>query len=79
VYEAVSKLKIGVSHQSSSLQGSLGYGKSHILAALACLLFREGKLLYSLPARLRVATWTSAGWDLGLVSEALVGSAFSSI
>ncbi|KAA8898507.1 hypothetical protein FN846DRAFT_910036 [Sphaerosporella brunnea] len=49
VYEAVSKLKIGISHQSYSLQGSLGYGKSHILAALACLLLRQGKLVVYLP------------------------------
>ena len=48
VYQAVSNLSWRTG-SNYSLQGSLGSGKSHILAALACLLVKEGKRVVYLP------------------------------
>jgi len=54
VYQAVSNLswRTGTNY---SLQGSLGSGKSHILAALACLLVKEGRRVVYLPDAKRLA------------------------
>jgi len=48
VYQTVSNMS-GRAGTIYSLQGSLGTGKSHILAALVCLLIKEGKRVVYLP------------------------------
>ena len=45
----VLKLKVYVGYSQLYIQGTMGYGKSHILAALACLLTRLGKRVVYLP------------------------------
>src|SRR3984957_7666913 len=45
----VLKLKVYVGYSQLYIQGTMGYGKSHILAALACLLHRLGKRVVYLP------------------------------
>jgi hypothetical protein len=45
----VQSMKLGVSYSQLYIHGSMGYGKSYILAALACLLSRRGKRVVYLP------------------------------
>jgi len=40
LWDAVQSFQIGLGYSQLFLHGNTGYGKSHILAALACLLFR---------------------------------------
>ena len=49
VHNTVSSLKTGGGGTRLYIQGTMGYGKSHILAALACLLYRQGKLVVFIP------------------------------
>jgi len=55
VYQTVSKMSV-TTGMIYSLQGSLGSGKSHILAALVCLLVKEGKRVVYLPEAKQLAT-----------------------
>jgi hypothetical protein len=43
LWGAVQSLRIGSGSSQLFLQGTMGHGKSHMLAALTCLLFRIGK------------------------------------
>ena len=49
VHKTVSSLKAGGGGTRLYIQGTMGYGKSHILAALACLLYRQGKVVVFIP------------------------------
>jgi len=49
VHKIVSSLKTGGGGTRLHIQGTMGYGKSHILAALACLLYRQGKVVVFIP------------------------------
>jgi ABC-type glutathione transport system ATPase component len=55
VYQTVSNMSWATG-TIYSLQGTLGSGKSHILAALACLLLKEGKRVVYLPDARVLAT-----------------------
>lgn len=43
VLHKIEDLKIPLGYSKFHIYGSIGYGKSHILAAMACLLFQQGK------------------------------------
>ena len=45
VHKTVSSLKPGGGGTRLYIQGTMGFGKSHILAALACLLYRQGNVV----------------------------------
>lgn len=49
LWDKVQSLRIGSGSSQLLLHGNMGYGKSHMLAALACLLFRLGKRPVYLP------------------------------
>lgn len=49
VWETVGKLRLPAGRGRIYIHGTMGYGKSHILAALACLLAREGKRVVYVP------------------------------
>jgi hypothetical protein len=49
VHKTVSSLKTGGGGTRLYIQGTMGFGKSHILAALACLLYRQGKVVVFIP------------------------------
>ena len=49
VHTTVSSLKIGGGGTRLYMQGTMGFGKSHILAALTCLLYRQGKVVVFIP------------------------------
>lgn len=49
LFKTVKKLEIGGGYSQLYIQGTMGYGKSHILAVLAGLLSREGNRVVYLP------------------------------
>lgn len=49
VDKQVSSLKLGDGYTRLYIEGTMGYGKSHILAALACMLYRQGKRVVFIP------------------------------
>jgi len=49
VYDDVRLLRLGSEYTKLYIHGTMGYGKSYILAALACLLYREGKRVVFIP------------------------------
>lgn len=49
VHEVVSSLRPEGGSVRLYIQGSMGFGKSYILAALACLLYRQKKLVVFIP------------------------------
>jgi len=49
VLAVIESLKIPNGFRKFHIYGSIGYGKSHILAAMACLLFQQGKRVVYLP------------------------------
>uniref|UniRef100_U9UR05 Crinkler effector protein N-terminal domain-containing protein n=1 Tax=Rhizophagus irregularis (strain DAOM 181602 / DAOM 197198 / MUCL 43194) TaxID=747089 RepID=U9UR05_RHIID len=49
VLEAINKLRSGTGYMKLFVYGTVGYGKSHILSAIACFLFRTGRRVVFLP------------------------------
>jgi len=49
VYDKAHLLKLRSEYTKLYIHGTMGYGKSYILAALACLLYREGKQVVFIP------------------------------
>jgi hypothetical protein len=49
VYDDIKALHLRKGYRRYSIRGTIGYGKSHIVAALACLLIREGLKVVFLP------------------------------
>ncbi|CAB5179533.1 unnamed protein product [Rhizophagus irregularis] len=49
VLETINKLRSGTGYMKLFVYGTVGYGKSHILSAIACFLFRTGRRVVFLP------------------------------
>ncbi|RHZ58596.1 hypothetical protein Glove_372g93 [Diversispora epigaea] len=49
VLSEINTFKLGTGYREMFIYGTVGYGKSHILAAIACFLFRSGKRVVYLP------------------------------
>ncbi|EXX67380.1 uncharacterized protein OCT59_004648 [Rhizophagus irregularis] len=49
ILETINKLRSGTGYMKLFVYGTVGYGKSHILSAIACFLFRTGRRVVFLP------------------------------
>ncbi|CAJ0913928.1 4188_t:CDS:2 [Entrophospora sp. SA101] len=49
ILEDINKMKAGITNMSYYIYGTMGYGKSYILAAMTCYLLRTGRCVVYLP------------------------------